>query len=263
MGDIAARGFPADGIFAIFEEPNTTGLVHDIDAARNAPAKTPASYLDKVRFHVDFDYYQVSVGPSTVTVNHASVAGASTNVVNFWGGASGVVTRVGQIVTTYHDLVTHSLSYIPKFMVIADGHIIAPGTMVQSATAQERTVTPFATTSKIRLMDIGISSGSALSAMSKDYTVLVFKQPAETSDQLMSFDPDTGQVILGLGKFDSDIKMLRQSGAGDSPFDISLGPTVGIRNGVAKTVLADGTTVTESGYTGSFAGSGSIQCAVQ
>lgn len=262
MGNIAARIFPDDGIFAIFEEPNTTGDVHDIDAPRNAPAKTPASYLDKIFFHSDFDYYQVAVGPSAVTVSHASVAGASTNVVSFWSGV-GVVVRTGQIATSYHTLLTHSLGYIPKYMVISDGHIIAPGTMIQSATAQERTVTPYATTSIIGLMDIGISSASALSSLSKDYTVLVFKQPAESGDQLLNFNATTGRVTLGFEKFDSALKMLRQSGTGDSPFDISLGPTVGIRNGRAKTVLADGTTITESGYSGSFSGSGSIQCAVQ
>lgn len=262
MGDIAARGFPASGIFAIFEEPNTTGDVHDIDASRNAPAKLPASYLDKVRFHVDFDYYQVAVGPSTVSVSHASVAGATTTVVSLGSGLP-VIQRVGQIVKTHIDLVTHSLGYVPKYMVVSGGEIIAPGTLIQSTTDQIRTVTPYATTSKIRLLDIGISSASALSSMSKSYDVLVFKQPAEDSDQLMSFDPDTGQVILGLGKFNSALKMLRQAGAGDSAFDISLGPTVKIRNGAARSVLANGTTISETGYTGSFTGSGSIQCAVE
>lgn len=264
MGDIAARGFPADGIFAIFEEPNTTGARTDIDAARNAPAKFPADNLDKVRFHVDFDYYQVAVGPTDVTINHASVAGTSTAVVSFWGG-TGQVVRQGQIVSTHVDLLTHDLGYIPAYMVISGGEIIAPGTVVQTQTSPTRirTVTPYATTTKIRLYDVGISAASALSSLSKDYTVLVFRAPIEDSDQLMSFDPDTGRVILGLGKFDSDLKMLRQAGAGDSAFDISLGRTIDIRNGRARTVLANGTTTTEVGYSGSFAGAGSIQCAVE
>lgn len=263
MGDIAARGFPADGIFAIFEEPNTTGARTDIDAARNAPAKFPADNLDKVRFHVDFDYYQVAVGPTDVTINHASVAGASTDI-DLPSGRTTII-RSGQIVASHIDLLTHDLGYIPAYMVISGGEIIAPGTVVQTQTSPTRirTVTPYATTTKIRLYDVGISGSSALSSLSKDYTVLVFRAPVEDSDQLMSFDPDTGRVILGLGKFDSSLKMLRQAGAGDSAFDISLGRTVDIRNGRARTVLANGTTTTEAGYSGSFTGSGSIQCAVE
>lgn len=263
MGDIAARGFPADGVFAIFEEPNTTGARTDIDAARNAPAKFPADNLDKVRFHVDFDYYQVALGPTDVTVSHASVASASTDI-DLPSGYTTII-RSGQIVATSIDLVTHSLGYIPAYMVISGGEIIAPGTVIQTQTSPTRirTVTPYATTTKIRLYDVGISGSSSLSSLSKDYTVLVFRAPIEDSDQLMSFDPDTGRVILGLGKFDSSLKMLRQAGAGDSAFDISLGRTIDIRNGRARTVLATGTTTTEAGYSGSFTGSGSIQCAVE
>ena len=258
---LAFREFAAAEITALFIAAAGGGDIHDIGSLRNRPAASPADWLSNVLFHSNFDNYQVAVGPTTVTVNHASVAGASTAVVNFWGG-TGQVVRTGQIGTTHDDLVTHGLGYVPKYMVISGGHIIAPGTMIQSATAQERTVTPYATSTKIRLMDIGISSGSALAATSRDYTVVVFRAPATDGDLLFDFDTSDGRLILSKDKFDSARKMLRKAGAGDSPFDISKGPTVGIRNGVAKTVLADGTTVTESGYSGSFTGSPSIQCAV-
>lgn len=262
MGNTAARGFAAPGVFAIFDEPNTSGAPTDFDAPRNAPAKVPEDWLEAIRFHVDFDYYQVHSGPTPVTVTHASVASASTNI-NLPSGRTTIV-RSGQIVASHIDLVTHGLGYVPAYMVVSGGEIIAPGTVIQAQTSPTRlrTVTPYATTSKIRLYDVGISGSSTLSSLSKDYEVLVFRAPVEDSDQLFNFDTATGRLILGLGKFDNDRLRLRQAGAGDSAFDISLGRTVDIRNGRARTVLANGTTVTEAGYDGSFAGSGSIQCAV-
>lgn len=251
---------PATERFALFEEAPGGGDFDDPNSNRNRPLNDPVTWLDLVKFHSDFDYYQVHSGPTAVTVNHASVAGATTTIYNLAGAT---FARQGQIVTAHYDLVTHGLGYVPKYMVIMGGKIVAPGTLVQVDTARNRNVTPYATTTKIRLYEAAISSASALAAIAIDYEVLVFKQPASDSDHAFDFDPVTGRFILGYGKFDSDLKMLRKAGASASPFDISLGRTIDIKNGGSRTVLADGTTTSDTNYNGTFAGSGSIQCAVE
>lgn len=256
---LANRQF-AGGVSAVFEEAPGGGDVHDIASLRNRPAASPVDWLANILFHADFDYYQVALGPTDVTINHAAVAGVVTTVVSKMSYA---VQRAGQIVKTHYDLVTHDLGYVPRYMVISGSGIIAPGSLIQVESGRDRVVTPYATTTKIRLLDIGTSSASTLSAMSKTYTVLVFRQPAIENAHPLDFDADDGGTILGRGKFDSRRKMLRVAGAGDSAFDIPRGPTSDINGGAKKTVQADGTTVTAAGYAGSFTGSPSIQCAVE
>src|SRR5690606_11531388 len=107
-----------------------------------------------------------------------------------------------------------------------------------------------------------ISSADTLAAASRDYQVIVFRQPVADSAYLVDFEPSTGRVIMGLGKFDSSLKALRQAGDDDSPFDIALGPTIDIKNGAMRSVLPDGTVFTETNYDGSFSGSPSLQCTV-
>jgi hypothetical protein len=257
---IAFRQFP-NGVTALFEEAPGGGDIRDINSLRNRPAAHPEDWLDKVLLHSEFDLYQVAIGPIEVTVNHAAVAGASTDI-NLPSGFTTII-RQGQIVESHIDLLDHGLPYVPNFRVISDGEIITNGTLVQSASSRLRTVSPYATASKIRLKDVGTSSASTLAALSKTYQVLVYRDPVADSDKLLDFDRATGRTILALGKFDSSRKMLRQAGAGDSAFDVPLGRTIDIRNGRARSVLANGTTVTETGYDGTFAGSGSIQCAVE
>lgn len=251
------------GRAALYDEPaGASGAFDDPNSDRNEPLNDPVSWLDHVRFHSDFDYYQVHSGPDTVTVNHAAIAGATTDIYNLAGAT---FARQGQIVTTHIDLVTHDLGYVPSFFVIMNGAIVAPGTLVQVDTARDRQVTPYATTTKIRLFEAGTSSASTLAAISIDYEVVVFKQPiADMPGIAFDFDEVTGRVVMGYGKFDSDLKMLREAGApGDSPYDISLGPTVDIKNGGKRSVLADGTTVSDTNYNGTFTGSPSFQGAIE
>lgn len=253
---------PTTSRVSLFEEAAGGGDVNDPNSNRNRPLNDPISWLDLVKFHSDFDYYQVHSGPDLVTVNHAAVAGATVTLYNISGST---FSRQGQIVTTQIDLVTHGLGYIPSYFVIMGGAIVAPGTLVQVGSAQDRQVTPYATTTKIRLHEAAISSAATLAAISIDYEVIVFKQPVADMPGLgFDFDETTGRVIMGEGKFDSDLKMLREAGApGDSPFDISLGRTVDIKNGGKRSVLADGTTVSDTNYNGTFTGSPSFQGAVE
>lgn len=250
----------ASGKCSIFTEASGGGDVSDPSSNRNRPLLDPVNWLQNIKFHSDFDYYQVAIGPTNVTVTHPTINGTSVTIVNTAGYT---FTRQGQVVITDIDLVTHGLGYIPKYMVAYNDSLIGPGSLIQVDTNKIRTIAPYATTNKIILRDTGISSNTNLSSISRDYSVLVFREPEVDSDSLFEFDQSTGEVILGRGKFKSNLKMLRQAEPGDSPFDISLGRTIDIKNGGMKIVLADGTTFTESNYDGSFTGSPSIQCAVE
>lgn len=249
---------PATGRVAIFDEAPGGGDPADPNALRNRPLNSPAAWLANVRFHSDFDYYQVAVGPTTVNINHPAIAGTTrTIMVN-----TPTVTVDGQSVVTEHTLLAHNLGYVPRFMVTYNGALLTPGTLVQTATARSRRITPFATTTHIKLFELGISSADTLAAVARSYSVLVFRQPTIENDYLLDFDPVSGRVIIGRGKFDSSRKALRQAAAGDSPFDIALGPTIDIANGAVRSVLPDGTVFSEPLYNGSFAGSPSLQCTV-
>lgn len=249
------------GRVALFEETPGGGDVTDPNSNRNRPINDPLTWLDYVKFHPDFDYYQVHSGPDTVTVNHSALSGAGTVAI----GATALVTRQYNVQSFNHTLITHNLGYIPKYMVITSGNIVAPGTLLALTTGQNRNITPYATATQISLFETAITGGSTLPGISVDYQVIVFRQPVADSPYERDFDPVTGRVILGFGKFDSEYKVLRSVGTAGSasPFDISLGPTIDIRNGAVRMVLADGTTLTEPNYNGSFTGSPSIQCAVQ
>lgn len=249
------------GRVALYEETPGGGDVTDPNSNRNRPINDPLTWLEYVKFHPDFDYYQVHSGPTTVAINHSAVAGVSGVSV----GVSGLVTRTGNFYSTTHTLVTHNLGYIPKYMVVQGGRIVAPGTLLSLTAGQNRNVTPYATTTTINLYETAGVGATTLPALSLNYDVIVFRQPVADSPYERDFDPVTGRMILGFGKFDSEYKVLRSVGSAGStsPFDISLGPTIDIRNGAVKIVLADGTTLTEPNYTGSFTGSPSIQCAVR
>jgi hypothetical protein len=246
---------PATGRCALYDENGTSGALDDPNSARNAPLNSPASHLSKVYFHSDFDYYQVH-SITSVTINHAAVAGASVAV-------TANITRIGQMVKTTHTLVTHSLGYAPSYMIESGGTLIGQSSVIQIENGG-RIVSPYATTSTISLLDAGSSTAVALSAMSKTYRVVIFRQPTADSAHLFDWDPTAGTLVMGKGKFRGALQALRRTLIGDaSPFDIPLGRTSDIRNGFSRTVLADGSTFTYPPYTGSFSGSASIQCTVE
>lgn len=226
------------------------------------PFTNPEDHLELVKFHSDFDYYEVFSGPTNVNINHAQVNGRSQSTT-YPGDFT--VTKNGRTVIVTHDLVTHGLGYVPDFIVIHNDVILAPSTLIQiQSNGAGRFVTPFATTTKIRLFDFGVgsASGENLSATTLTYTVVVFKAPAVTSDDVFSWDNATGKLTLGKGKFKNDVKMLRSAAVGDSPYDLSLGPAHDIKNGRTRFVAPDGTVATEPGYDGTFTGPSTIQAAI-
>ncbi len=254
---------PATGRVAIFDEAPGGGDPADPNALRNRPLNSPAAWLAKVFFHSDFDYYEVVAGPTNVAITHPTVAGKTTETATL-----PKLVHYGQTVVTHHTLLAHGLGYVPSYMVITGSMLLPPCTRIQAdgagtLSSRSRWVTPYATTSAIRLMDVGHSSDVALAAMAATYGVVVFKQPAFSNNYLFDFDPASGRVRLGKGKFDSAVRRLRLAGAaGDSPYDIPLGPTIDIANGRTRVVLPDGSVLSESGYDGGFAGPSTFQGAI-
>lgn len=248
-------GFDALGIVSVIEDAAGGGVKTDPNAPRNAPAITPASYLDKVLFHIGFDYYRVFAS-GTTTINHASVAGVTGNrdappasVVSLGNMA---IQVNGQTVVTTHTLYTHNLGYVPRFFVAFNSQMIPPGIPIQQDDLfRDRYVSAYATTSIIGLKDIGHSTDSALSAASRDYQFLVFETVAPNPAlPLMSGGP--GYVQMGRGMIDTTKRMLRVAVAGDSPFGIALGPTADYNNGGMRVYTPAGVAINTGGYGGSF-----------
>lgn len=240
------RGFDAEGIVACFEEEAGGGAMFDIDAPRNAPAKTPIAHLDKVTWHSSFDQFELAVGPSDVTINHTSLAAAS------------VTTGIGSITSTVYGarrvtdilLLTHGLGYKPRAKVTIGGRVVVSGQIIQDLTDRVRIVSVFTTTTGVYLRETAFSSSSALPAFDQAYRVYVFRQ-AQANPSAPLFSNSGGLTTIAREIIRSDRKYLRRTGVGDEEFSIDSGPTLDIANG-SKRVANGGVLTTESGYTGSM-----------
>ena len=227
---------PATGRCALYDENGTSGALDDPNSARNAPLNNPASHLDKIYVHSDLDYMEVSHGPTVVSVSHAAVSVGSP--------PAGQPFRFGYTTAAADRLLlTHSLGYAPRAMVVYNGNVCWPGMPVQTDVGGgSRFVTAYATSTEIRLYEFASVGSSDLAATSLDYTVIVFKDPPSPSgDILMDFDPTTGAVQMGRGKFNSARRYL-QVVPGGSPFGLALGRTIDLNNGAPRAVRPDGTT---------------------
>lgn len=255
---------------ACFEETAGGGDPQDINSARNAPAKTPANYLDKITWHSDLFQYEIAYGPTTVTVNHPSVAASTLYYGVTWNGGSffgsptpqGVYFVVqGTESVTDHLLVTHGLGYVPKVMVVYDGRILPTGHTVQLSGSNSRRVSVYVTSTGVYLRDLGISSNTALSAISLNYTVLVFRNP--TANPLKKlFEYGVAGMSLARGIVDTSKKYLRRTGVGDSPFSLNMGPTLDVQNGGVRSATG-GITVSDPNYSGSMAAPSYVSVGVE
>lgn len=248
---------------ALYEEPVTTGDVEDPNSPRNAPLNNPGAHMSRVRFHSDFDYYHIAVGPSSASVAYPQRNGQTVTVINY--GVGQQLIRQGNMVSANHTLLTHGLGYVPAYMIISGNDLVTPSFIIQTSGAYVRRITPYATATTINIRESSVTgaSGVNIPALTQSYTVLVFRAPIEDSPHLFDFDPITGVVLIGKGKFRNTFHSLRVATPGDpQPFDIALGRTVDIRGGRSRTVSPSGVVVTESGYSGSFSGSPSIDGAI-
>ncbi len=229
---------PALGIFAIYDSNGTSGAAGNPSAPRNAPLLNPAEHLDKIYMHSELDLMEVSHGPANVTVSHDAVAAASGP-----GGEVGVngITFYGTSVTD-HVLLAHGLGYVPDFFVIYEGDIVYPGQPIQVVAddGRQRRVTAYATSSYILLREWHVRTSATIPAVTRTYTVVVFKQPPAKSGKLLWWwDPISGVLQAAFGKFRSDRRYL-QVVAGGSPFGFSKGTTIDLNNGAPRYVDPDG-----------------------
>lgn len=248
---------------ALYEEPVTTGDVEDPNSPRNAPLNNPGAHMSRVRFHSDFDYYHIAVGPSSASVTYPQRNGQTVTVISY--GVGQQLIRQGNMVSADHTLLTHNLGYVPAYMIVSGNDLVTPSFIIQTSGAYVRRITPYATTTTINIRESSVTgaSGVNIPSLTQSYTVLVFRAPIEDSPHLFDFDPITGVVLIGKGKFRNTFHSLRVATPGDpQPFDIALGRTVDIRGGRSRTVSPSGVVVTESGYSGSFSGSPSIDGAI-
>lgn len=227
---------PLTGRCAIFEENGTTGDPDNPNSTRNAPLNNPNANLSRIYFHSDLDYCEVSHGPTTVTVTHASVSSGS-------DPATGVGWSNKLVYGAYsidRNLLTHNLGYVPDFLVISNDDIVYGGTPVQYASdGRTRNVTVYATSTQIRMHETAVRTSSTLSSVSRDYTVIVFRQPpSPIGNILIDWNPTSEVLTMGKEKFKSDRRYLQVVASG-STFGFARGRTIDLSNGAVRFVDPD------------------------
>lgn len=229
---------PATGRFALYDEAPGGGEVTNPNSQRNRPLNNPAAWLPNIYFHSDFNYLEVAFGPSSVTVNHASVPVTSAPegaTIEFGWNNNANVDRL---------LFTHNLGYAPLSMVALGQNVIWPGMPVQfQGDGGARFASIYSTSTEIRMKEFGTTGQNPLAAASLTYMVLVFANPSTpTGNVLFDFSPATGIIEMGRGSFRSDRRYL-QVVPGGTPFGISYGGrSIDLANGAVRAVRPDGTT---------------------
>lgn len=274
---LAWREFPS-GEAALFREPNSLGSISDINAGRNAPAKSPEAHLDALFFHSGTDLLDATV-VAEVTISHSAISATSgiggddaNQSQSFqWGGGGADHLLL--------DITSLGLSKEPICFVSVAGSVLSGGQPVQTDTAgRSRYVTVYSTLTEIRLAEDASRSGTSLAAADITYTVWVLREPpGPVGNELRSFDPDTGRVTLGFERFDSFCRYVQVS-AGGSPFalikgrsiDLDCGAPRFMRAGLApfdpvpaamalKILPGTGVFSGSLAYAGAFAGSGYLE----
>ena len=255
------RGFIGANVVACYDEASGGGDMFDINAPRNAPAKSPASHLDKIIWHQDLFQYEIAAGPADVTINHTALAGKTTtyNVAagGYYVGAptpSSISFSVqGDTRETNIAVLAHGLGYVPKFMAALSGRRLPDGYIVQLVGGKYRRVSAWADATYIYLRESAVSGadGDALPAVSLTYRVMVFALPTPSPSEPM-FGMASGILTVARGIIRTSRKYLRRTGSGDSPFAMNLGPTMDIKNGGSRTA-SGGVVVSEARYNGSMA----------
>lgn len=227
----------------LYDEPTSTGDFDDPDSARNAPLNDPENHLAQLYWHILLDNMEVAFD-EVVTVSHGS----------FTAGTAGAGETPQNAAFDYdttmvdHDVYTHSLGYEPFVLVAIDDKMLAPGYPVQvpvSTNGSARYVTPYVTSTKVFLHEFRSRGAAGLSGIDIDYRLLIFKQQPDTEGnsppRLIDFDEGTGILKMGDGRWSSDRRYL-QVVPGGTPFGLTYGRTLDLKNGAFRLARADGTT---------------------
>lgn len=234
-----------------------TGLAIYKYTGSDDPLTDPTNHLADLLFHSTFDYYQAASGfPADATINHLSVAAdTGTDVSN----GSGLVISYTTVVEADYELATHGLGYKPNFLVSVNGVEYPAGCPIQvGSSGARRCVTFWVDTTKIYVRDSARPSIPGLPAISADYHVTVFRDPAPIGDKLE--DCTARRIRLGYGSIDTDEHMAREPDSGETTYNAPVGETMQIKCGRPRFALPDGSIfdvgplVGLNSYNGSFAG---------
>jgi hypothetical protein len=245
-----------DDKLAIWEKPTSGDVM--------APFDDPLANMDKVKFHSDLQYLSSQAVSADININHTSLAGVTgTGYVAGSGGgpSSGSSTPIanGQVRVSSIDLATHSLGYVPLFYVLYNDRIVSPGTIVQTGTNMARFVSVYATTTKIILREVAISSSSALPAITKTYNTIVFREPIADPAKPMLRLSANHPMVLARGKVTEADRPLRKAASADAKFYIPTERTLDICNGAIRTISPlDGIVDVGTNYNGGFTSAESI-----
>lgn len=263
------KGFIGADIVACFDEPNTTGAWNDINASRNAPAKTPAANLSFIHFHSRFNYFIPAAGfPQTITIPHDSYA-------------ADAGTQLGQAPfkcfkarsSKDYVLCAHGLGVVPPdWMVSVNGKDYPPGMPIQVGPngGGRRSVSFWCDATNIYVHEDVKPGAPGLGSLSVTYYVLVFRPTVdEAGKALFSFDATTDLLDIGRGRIKSTELNLREAQSGDANvFSIPTGDSGDINNGHFRHVLVDmltfdmGPIMGKNAYSGGFWGSAQKEAAL-
>lgn len=239
---------------AIFEEAPGGGDPLNPNSAMNRPILAPMSWLPNIRFHSELNYYGIAAKNMNAVINHAAVAGMVRNAGDNGGDAgNSIVSYFGQGITRTHLLLTHNLGYVPRFFCVYNNRMLPQGIPIQNQdNGRVRFVTAYATTTQIRLFEIGYSTNNALAAATRTYQVMAFRTPAK-DPALQMLDMSPGSVVFGQGKFRATEPHLRAyNSQGDTAFAIARGRTAAIGNGGIRAYTPNGGFIDFNGYSGNL-----------
>lgn len=164
-----ARG--SDGVVAI-----TNGGV--TQAAFTDYLDKPLKNIDNIYFHSDFDYMSLAAKFSTSITFQAR--SASTQTVTYNKGKDSYQQQIPDSGSVRHDLGTHNLGYTP-FATATRGSVgsqVTPTFPLQENGAALRFINIEMDASKIYVYEYWVTFTNALSSITEDFDVWVFRNPA-------------------------------------------------------------------------------------
>lgn len=263
MTTMAIRLYADEYRCAIYDEAPGGGNPKDPNSLMNRPVVDPSSWLSNLYFHSELDYYSVVAYTLSTAITHPAIAGITRNAAGGTGEVSTVVTLSGQLGTSDHLLLTHSLGYVPDFYALINDKLAPNGIPVQVVgTDRIRFASVYATTTQIRVRTFGYSSASDLPSVSINYGVFVFREHAPIpTDEMLLITGD--EVIFGQGKFKMDFPHLRVADPVlDNPLAIATDVTADTSNGALRLYTPNGGVYDWGSYDGSLSAPTFIELAV-
>jgi hypothetical protein len=236
---------PATGNTGLYDEPvpaANDAEYEDPNSPPNAPLNDPENYLAYVYWHILLDNMEVAFDEIVSITHGAFSAGSSIS-----GGSQSAAFDY-DATTVDHEAFTHDMGVEPFVLVAIGNNMLSPGYPVQlpgTTNGSARYVTPYVTATKVFLHEYRSRGLAGLGATTIDYRLLGFRpqRPAEGNvpPRLRDFDPATGLLTLGDGRWRNDRRYL-QVVPGGTPFGLIGGRSLDLKRGAFRLARADGTT---------------------